>query len=131
MANTITGRIYKICPIRTITSQNTANMFYKREIILDASRFDPYTGQKKFDNWPMIEFSGEETCKSIDDYKSGDLVTISFDLNGREYKDKLTGEVKYFTSVRGYKIERTGNILRSSNTRSHSLLALCKLATKH
>lgn len=108
MANTITGRIRKITPTKTITSQTTGNTFYKREVILDASRFDPYTGQKKFDNWPMLEFGGEEACRQLDGYNEGELVTISFDLNGREYTDKQTGEVKYFTSVRGYKIERAG-----------------------
>lgn len=108
MANTITGRIHKITPTKTITSQTTGNTFYKREVILDASRFDPYTGQKKFDNWPMLEFGGEEACRQLDGYNEGELVTISFDLNGREYTYKQTGEVKYFTSVRGYKIERAG-----------------------
>lgn len=108
MANTITGRIHKITPTKTITSQTTGNTFYKREVILDASRFDPYTGQKKFDNWPMLEFGGEEACRQLDGYNEGELVTISFDLNGREYTDKQTGEVRYFTSVRGYKIERAG-----------------------
>ena len=47
MANTITGRIHKITPTKTITSQATGNTFYKREVILDASRFDPYTGQRR------------------------------------------------------------------------------------
>lgn len=108
MANTITGRIRKITPTKTITSQTTGNTFYKREVILDASRFDPYTGQKKFDNWPMLEFGGEEAYRQLDGYNEGELVTISFDLNGREYTDKQTGEVRYFTSVRGYKIERAG-----------------------
>lgn len=108
MANTITGRIHKITPTRAIVSDKTGNTYYKREIILDASRFDQYTGEKKFDNFPMLEFGGEETCRQLDGYKEGELVTISFDLNGREYTDKQTGEVKYFTSVRGYKIERTG-----------------------
>lgn len=108
MANTITGRIHKITPTKAIVSDKTGNTYHKREIILDASRFDQYTGEKKFDNFPMLEFGGEETCRQLDGYKEGELVTISFDLNGREYTDKQTGEVKYFTSVRGYKIERTG-----------------------
>lgn len=108
MANTITGRIHKITPTKAIVSDKTGNTYHKREIILDASRFDQYTGEKKFDNFLMLEFGGEETCRQLDGYKDGELVTISFDLNGREYTDKQTGEVKYFTSVRGYKIERAG-----------------------
>ena len=50
MANQITGRIYKIMPTQSIVSERTGNTFYKREIVLDASRFDQYTGEKKFDN---------------------------------------------------------------------------------
>lgn len=105
MANTITGRIRKITPTKAIVSEKTGNTYYKREVILDATRYDPYTGDKLFDNFPMLEFGGEEACRSLDAYKEGDIVTISFDLNGREYADKNTGEVKYFTTVRGYRIE--------------------------
>lgn len=118
MANTITGRIHKITPTKTIISEKTGNTYYKREIILDASRFDQYTGEKKFDNFPMLEFGGEEGCKQLDSYNVGDLVTISFDLNGREYNDKQTGEVKYFTSVRGYKIEYAGQQPASTSSQA-------------
>lgn len=108
MANTITGKIYKITPTQAIVSQKSGNTFYKREIVLDASRFDQYTGEKKFDNYPMLEFGGEQGCQLLDQFKEGELVTVSFDLNGTQYQDKQTGETKYFTRVRGYKIERAG-----------------------
>lgn len=35
-------------------------------------------------------------------------MTVSFDLNGTQYQDKQTGETRYFTRVRAYKIERAG-----------------------
>ena len=108
MANTITGRIYKIMPTKPIVSEKTGNTFHKREIVLDASRFDQYTGEKKYDNYPMLEFGGEEQCAQLDKFKEGELVTVSFDLNGTQYQDRQTNETKYFTRVRAYKIERVG-----------------------
>ena len=39
-------------------------------------------------------------------FNEGDVVVVSFDINGREFNDEQTGEIKYFNSVRGYRIER-------------------------
>ena len=102
MANQITGRIEKICDIQEIPSKSGGKSFFKREIIIDATRFDPYTGERNFDNYPCIEFTGDK-CNELDRFKVGQVVTVSFDLQGRKWvKD---GEEKYITSVRGYKIE--------------------------
>ena len=48
--------------------------------------------------------------KTLDGFKEGDAVVVSFDINGREFKDEQTGEVKYFNSIRGYKVERYGDV---------------------
>ena len=108
MANTITGRIHRITPEQTITGKS-GKAFTKRTLILDAARYDTHTGEKKFDNYPSIEFSGEQMNK-LDEFKEGDAVVVSFDINGREFKDEQTGEVKYFNSIRGYKVERYGDV---------------------
>ena len=108
MANQITGRIYKILPTQTFVSQKSGKTSHKREIVLDASRFDQYTGEKKYDNYPSMEFWGDEQCAQLDKFKEGELVTVSFDLNGTQYQDRQTKEIKYFTRVHGFKIERTG-----------------------
>lgn len=121
MANQITGRIYKILPTQTFVSQKSGNTFYKREIVLDASRFDQYTGEKKYDNYPMLEFGpNEQSCQQLDRFKEGELVTVSFDLNGTQYQDKQTGETKYFTRVKGYKIERAGDARSESRPEAPS-----------
>lgn len=104
MANTITGRVHRITPEQQITGKS-GKTFIKRTLVLDASRFDPYTGEKKFDNYPSIEFSGD-IMKTLDGFNEGDVVVVSFDINGREFNDEQTGEIKYFNSVRGYRIER-------------------------
>lgn len=108
MANTITGRVHRITPEQTITGKS-GKTFTKRTLVLDAARYDTHTGEKKFDNYPSIEFSGEQMNK-LDEFKEGDAVVVSFDINGREFKDEQTGEVKYFNSIRGYKVERYGDV---------------------
>ena len=108
MANTITGRVHRITPEQTITGKS-GKTFTKRTLVLDAARYDTHTGEKKFDNYPSIEFSGEQMNK-LDEFKEGDALVVSFDINGREFKDEKTGEVKYFNSIRGYKVERYGDV---------------------
>lgn len=106
MANTMTGRIRKITPVQEITGKS-GNTFQKRTLVLDAARYDTHTGEKKFDNYPSFEFSGE-AMRQLDSYKEGDCVTVSYDINGREFEDPATHEVKYFNTIRGYKIEAYG-----------------------
>lgn len=108
MANAITGRIHRITPEQTITGKS-GKTFTKRTLVLDAARYDTHTGEKKFDNYPSIEFTGD-SMKTLDNFKEGDAVVVSFDINGREFKDEQTGEVKYFNSIRGYKVERYGDV---------------------
>lgn len=102
MANQITGRVFSIGQTQSIQTKN-GNPFTKREIVLDASKYDMYTGEKGFENYPMFEFTGEK-CKDLDGYQVGQVVTISFDIQGGFYDDK-DGIKKNITKVRGYKIE--------------------------
>lgn len=102
MANQITGRVFSIGQTQSIQTKN-GNSFTKREIVLDASKYDMYTGEKGFENYPMFEFTGEK-CKDLDGYQVGQVVTISFDLQGGFY-DAEGGVKKNITKVRGYKIE--------------------------
>lgn len=97
----IKGRVYKVGNVEVIKTASGSE-FKKRELVLDASRFDPLTGEKMFDNFPSFEFV-QDKVTLLDDLKPLQVVTVSFDLQGREYtKD---GQTKYITTVRGYKIE--------------------------
>lgn len=108
MANTKSGYIRKITPIQEIVGKS-GKTFTKRTLVLDAARYDQNTGEKMFDNYPSFEFSGDG-MKILDNFKEGDAVTVSYDINGREFKDEQTGEVKYFNSIRGYKVECYGGV---------------------
>lgn len=100
MANQISGKVLIINDAISIPTRS-GNTFTKRQIVLDASHYDPMTGQK-FENYPAFDFVGNRV-NELDNFKVGDLVTISFALNGRPF-DK-DGKTIYFTSVTGYKIE--------------------------
>ena len=100
MANQISGKVLIIDDVISIPTRS-GNTFTKRQIVLDASHYDPMTGQK-FENYPAFDFVGNRV-NELDNFKVGDLVTITFALNGRPF-DK-DGKTTYYTSVNGYKIE--------------------------
>ena len=102
MENMITGKILRISHTVQIPSKDGSKTYPKREVVLDATRYDRYTGERGYDNFPAFEFGGEK-CAELDSYQQGQVVTISFDLQGRRWEKD--GEVKYITTVRGYKIE--------------------------
>ena len=101
--NTIKAKVHLVGELKTIPSKNGGEPFKKRELVLDASRFDPYTGEKSGDNFVVIEFSNKR-CEELDKVSKGDLVSVSFVLQGREYTDQNTGTVRYFTSIVGVSI---------------------------
>lgn len=103
MALKIIGKVYSIGQTQTIAPKNGGQSFTKREIVLDATRFDGLTGERGYDNFPMFEFSGDK-CAELDSFKTGDVVEVSFELQGSFYKDKDNVE-RNFTRVRAYKIE--------------------------
>lgn len=107
MANQITGRIREIGNTVHIPSKNGGNPFYKREILLDATTYDPYTGElSQNENIVPLEFSGEK-CSELERYRPGDLVIISFALQGRSWTTQ-DGQLKRMASIRCYKIEPRG-----------------------
>lgn len=102
MAFKIIGKVHSIGQTQAIASKSGGQPFYKREIVIDATRFDGLTGERGIDNFPLLEFGGER-CSELDKFKVGDVVEVHFDLQGSFYtKD---GIEKNITRVRGYKIE--------------------------
>lgn len=118
MANTITGKIYKIYP--TEEREYNGKTFYERNIVIDNTKIDQYTGERQWANFPLLTFSSKDKCNELDSYKNGDVVTISFEILGIKYNDKSTGEEKFFNKVRAYKIEKYGRNYSDSMTNSLS-----------
>ena len=111
MANQISGRVIAVSKVQTVASADPSKApLKKREIYIDCTRYDPYTGERsQYENKPVLEFSGERVLEKVnpklDTIKKGDVVTISFDIQGVSYQDKATGKTKNFTGIRAYDIE--------------------------
>lgn len=102
MANTMTGRVLLIGNTEEIPSKNGGEPFKKRVVVLNCTHSD--FGQV-YENYPSFEFSG----KHVDDpagYAVGEIVTISFALQGTKHQKSANDPVKYFNTISGYKIEK-------------------------
>lgn len=106
MANTISGKVLAISAIISVSSKVQGKQpTQMRQLWLDCTRFDPYTGERsQYENTPLLDFKGEN-MKLLDDVKVGDVVTVTFDVNGYKYKDEQ-GNTKVFTSIRPYQLQK-------------------------
>ena len=84
---------------------------YKRQT------YDPYTGERsEYENVIPLEFSGDK-CAELDRFNQGDVVTVSFVLQGRSWTNQ-DGELKRMASIRCYKIDARGGVSQSQQTTS-------------
>lgn len=102
MANSYRGKIVAIEGIQSIQRQGK-EPFEKRRLMLDATRFDGLTGERGYEKRIIFEFSGKN-AHIPDDFKIGDIVEVSFDVESYE-ATKRDGTKDWFTTVRGYKIQ--------------------------
>lgn len=72
-----------------------ANGFRKRELVV--------TTDEQYPQMIMIEFT-QDKCDLLNNSKVGENVTVSINLRGREWENPQ-GEVKYFNSIQGWRIE--------------------------
>lgn len=111
MSNQISGRVIAVSPVQTVAASDPSKQpLKKRMVYLDCTRYDPYTGERsQYENKPLMEFSGDKVLEKVnpklDAIKAGDVVTISFDIQGMDYQDKATGKKKNFTGIRCYDVE--------------------------
>jgi hypothetical protein len=89
MSFELTGVISDIMPVQTF-----AKGFRKREFVIRTE-----------DKFPQkILFSlVQEKCDMLDSYGTGDTVTVSFEVKGREWSDN-SGTVKYFNSLEAWRL---------------------------
>jgi len=85
------GRIKLIGETQTFGT----NGFRKREVVV--------TTEEQYPQHIMVEFVQDKT-DLLDSYQVGQQVKISINLRGREWTNPQ-GEVKYFNSIQGWRIE--------------------------
>ena len=107
MANILSGQIIAIGQTQTITPKNGGNALIKREFVIRALRFNPDDGTPELSdfNTPSLEINGEDKVTVLDQFKVGDVVKVSFTVEGRSYEDQ-NHNVKYFNSIRANRIEK-------------------------
>lgn len=104
MSNQITGRLAAIGQTVQIPSKTGGSPFLKREFLLDATTYDQWTGERsQYENIVPLEVSGDK-CAELDNFNVGDIITVSFALQGREWTNQ-DGQTKRMVSIRCYKIE--------------------------
>lgn len=104
MSNQITGRLAAIGQTVQIPSKTGGSPFLKREFLLDATPHDTWTGERsQYENIVPLEVSGDK-CADLDNFSVGDIITVSFALQGREWTNQ-DGQTKRMVSIRCYKIE--------------------------
>ena len=103
MANTKSGVVLAVGQPQQLKSKE-GKVFNKRSLYVDCTTFDPYTGQRsQYENKILFDFM-ESKMSLLDNIQVGQVVTVSFDLQGSELTGQ-DGQVKYFVHVRPYKID--------------------------
>ena len=101
--NTKSGVVLAVGQPQQITSKS-GKTFAKRTLYLDCTTFDPYTGQRsQYENKLLFEFMESKTAL-LDNINPGQVVTVSFDLQGTEITDQA-GQTKNYIHVRPFGIE--------------------------
>lgn len=105
----ITGRVIALSQVQEIPSREAGKpAMKKRELYLDMTMYDPYTGERSDrENKPLLEFGGDKVLEKLGalNLQKDDVVTVSFAIQGTPYKDQQTGKMKVFTAIRCYDIE--------------------------
>lgn len=105
----VTGRVIALSAVQEIPSTTAGNPpMKKRELYLDMTMYDPYTGERSDkENKPLLEFGGDKVLDKLAalNLQKDDVVTVSFAIQGTPYKDKTTGKNRVYTAIRCYDIE--------------------------
>ena len=87
----IVGKITQVLPMQTGTSQRTGNPWAIQSFILET--------QDQFPRKVCIEMFGEERIKT-NPIAENEIVTVSFDLESREFNGR------WYTSVRAWRVQQ-------------------------
>lgn len=107
--NQITGRVIAISELQKIASKDANKQgIDKRQLYLDCTRYDPYTGERGFENTPLLDFKrkGLEKLEELmrDGLKKGDIVTVTFGVQGTKWVNK-ENKTQIITNIEPYDIE--------------------------
>lgn len=76
-------------------TQDVSSSFRKRELVVTTSEQYPQD--------ILIQFT-QDKCDLLTMYKIGQEVIVDVNLRGKEYTDRQTGQLRYFNTIQGWKI---------------------------
>lgn len=101
--NTKSGVVLAVGQPQQIESKS-GKTYTKRTLYLDCTPHDGITGERsQYENKLLFEFMESKTAL-LDNIKPGQVVTVSFDLQGTEITDQA-GQTKHYIHVRPFGIE--------------------------
>ena len=107
--NELVGRVIAVSSVTEVPSKEAGKpAIKKRELYMDCTMYDPYTGERsQYENKPLLEFGGDKLVEKLGalELKEGDVVKVSFFIQGTPYKDQQTGKTKVYTAIRTTDIE--------------------------
>ncbi len=84
-------------------TQHITDKFSKREFVVEYAENPQYPEFLKFE---VVQ----DNCDLLDNIAAGQNVTIHFNLKGRKWVDKKSGEIKYFNSLQAWKIATNNQV---------------------
>lgn len=96
MALEITGKYLGATPTKEVGEKN-----YKVR-----SFFVDLTDKPEYPNTPEFGLGGDTNVNLVNDLSKGDTIKVTFDLEGKKYKNRTTGKDGVFTKLRAWKIEK-------------------------
>lgn len=77
-------------------TENVTDSFKKRDVVI--------TTEEQYPQHILVQFV-QDKCDALNGYQIGQQVTVGINLRGKEYQDKNTGQIRYFNTIQGWKIE--------------------------
>jgi hypothetical protein len=87
-------------------TESVGNNFLKRQLVV--------TTDEQYAQHISIEFT-QDKCDLLDRFQVGQEVKVSINLQGKEWTNP-NGEVKYFNSIKGWRIESLSTAPQNSST---------------
>jgi hypothetical protein len=78
MANVITGKVIAVSGIQRTQPKDASKQPTEfRQLFIDCTRYDPYTGERsQYENKPLLELGGDKLLQKVDELHlvAGDIV---------------------------------------------------------
>lgn len=97
----IVGKIIQVLPLQEGTAKSTGNPWKSQSYVLET--------QEQYPRKVCFELFGEEKIKN-NQCSLDDLVTVSFDIESREYNGR------WYTSIRAWKVQQGDTTSTNTNT---------------